>query len=116
MDISPKNNNFQKKNSKVIKQGSFDQGKLNELISNFSEVYIPEHHKKLKDFFVELKNYLESNLDKASNNANNYSNSFWTKKVWDITKGSVKLVAGIAGIFGGASAPIGIVSAISGIS
>jgi hypothetical protein len=74
MDISPKNNNFQKKNSKVIKQGLFEIGKLNELISNFCEVYIPEKHNKLTDFFVDLKNYLESNLEKASDNANGYSN------------------------------------------
>lgn len=73
MDVSPKNNNFQKKNSKVIKQGLFEIGKLNELISNFCEAYIPEKHNKLTDFFVDLKNYLESNFEKASDNANGYS-------------------------------------------
>ena len=73
MDVSPKNNNFQKKNSKVIKQGLFEIDKLNELISNFCEDYIPEKHNKLTDFFVDLKNYLESNFEKASDNANGYS-------------------------------------------
>lgn len=73
MDVSPKNNNFQKKNSKVIKQGQFEIDKLNELISNFCEAYIPEKHNKLTDFFVDLKNYLESNFEKASDNDNSYS-------------------------------------------
>ena len=54
MDISPSNNYFQKKNSKIIKTGLFDSNKLNSLISSFSESYIPEQHNQLKDFFFFL--------------------------------------------------------------
>ena len=62
MDISPSNNNFQKKNNKIVKSGLFELNKLNSLISNFYESYIPEQHKELKEFFLFLKDYLESNL------------------------------------------------------
>ena len=62
MDISPSNNNFQKKNNKIVKSGLFELNKLNSLISHFYESYIPEQHKELKEFFLFLKNYLESNL------------------------------------------------------
>ena len=72
MDISSKNNNFQKQNNKIIKSGKFDINKLNSLISSFCESYIPEQHKELKDFFLFLKDYLDSNLrnNKINNNKN----------------------------------------------
>ena len=67
MDISPSNNNFQKKNSIITKTGVFDINKLNSLISSFCEKYIPEHHKDLKDFFLLLKLHLESNIENKDN-------------------------------------------------
>ena len=71
MDISPNNNNFQKKNSKITKTGVFDINKLNSLISSFCEKYIPENHKELKDFFLLLKLNLESeNKDKPEKENN----------------------------------------------
>ena len=54
MDISSSNNNFQKKNNKIVKSGLFELNKLNSLISNFYESYIPEQHKELKEFFLFL--------------------------------------------------------------
>ena len=74
MDISPSNNNFQKKNNKIVKPGLFELNKLNSLISNFCESYIPEQHKELKDFFLFLKDYLESNL-KGNNDIDSKNNS-----------------------------------------
>ena len=71
MDISPYNNNFQKKNSKIIKTGLFDISKLNSLISSFCESYIPEQHNKLKDFFSFLNDYLETNFEKNKKSNNN---------------------------------------------
>ena len=68
MDISPSNNNFQKKNNKIIKSGLFNMKKLNALISSFCESYIPEQHKQLKEFFLFLKDYLDSNLNKIKLN------------------------------------------------
>ena len=75
MDISPTNNNFQKKNNKIAKAGLFQINQLNSLISNFCESYIPEQHKELKDFFLFLKDYLDSNLIKnnKSDNSKNIS-------------------------------------------
>ena len=74
MDISPSNNNFQKKNNKIVSSGQFELNKLNSLISNFCESYIPEQHKELKEFFLFLKDYLESNLkDKTNDDSKNNS-------------------------------------------
>ena len=70
MDISMSNNNFQKKNSKIIKTGLFDTATLNFLISRFCEFYIPERYHQLKDFFLYLKDYLESNLEKNNKSSN----------------------------------------------
>ena len=59
MDVSPKNNNFQKKNSKVIKQGQFD-----DLICNDNDLNIIENN----------DNKLELNNDILINNFNNKVN------------------------------------------
>jgi hypothetical protein len=64
MDISPYNNYFQKKISKIINKGLFDISKLNILTNSFCESYIPEKHNQLKDFFLLLKDHLEANLEK----------------------------------------------------
>ena len=81
MDISPSNNNFQKKNSKIIKTGLFDTAKLNSLISGFCESYIPEQHNQLKDFFFFINDYLESNLDKNKKLNNNNNNNDISKEL-----------------------------------
>ena len=59
LDISSKNNNFFKKQSKIITSGEVNQKKLQTLISSFYESYIPEQHEKLSDFFLFLKDYLD---------------------------------------------------------
>ena len=64
MDISPLNNNFQKRNSKIKTPGIYTNNQLNLLISQFNQNYIPEKHSNLLDFFQLLKNYLNENLSK----------------------------------------------------
>ena len=90
MDISPSNNNFQKKNNKIKKSGMFEQNELNSLISSFLELYIPEQHKELKDFFILLKQHLDKNSPKndKSSNIKNYSKNllFLNNKLENTTK------------------------------
>ena len=66
IDICSKNNNFFKKESKVITSGEVNKKKLETLISSFYESYIPEQHEKLSDFFLFLKDYLDINNNTLS--------------------------------------------------
>ena len=71
MDISSKNNNFQKRNSKIKTPGKYTTNEINALISKFCQSFIPERYNNLLPFFQLLKNYLDENL---SNNNNKNKN------------------------------------------
>ena len=78
MDISPYNNCFQKRNSKIKTPGIFSPYQINLLISKFCEKYLPENHNNLIDFFQLLREYLDRNLsneveDKPSKVSNIYT-------------------------------------------
>ena len=64
MDISPYNNNFQKRNSKIKTPGIYSTDQINYLTSKFLQSYIPERHDNLTDFFQQLKSFLDTNLSK----------------------------------------------------
>ena len=68
IDICSKNNNFFKKQSKIITSGEVNKKKLETSISSFFESYIPEQHEKLSDFFLFLKDYLDIINNKLSKN------------------------------------------------
>ena len=62
MDISSRNNNFQKRNSKIKTPGKYSINEINALISKFCQTFIPERYNSLLPFFQLLKKYLDENL------------------------------------------------------
>ena len=68
MDISPNNNNFQKRNSKIKTPGIFSPEQINLLVSKFCLSFIPERYNNLIIFFQSLKNYLDANLSLNKSN------------------------------------------------
>ena len=68
MDISPNNNYFQKRNSKIKTPGIFSPEQINSLVSKFCQSYIPERYNNLIIFFDLLKKNLDENLSLNKNN------------------------------------------------
>ena len=74
MDISSKNNYFQKRNSKIKTPGIYSPNEINALISKFCQSFIPERYNNLLPFFQLLKNYLDENLANSLNKTQNENN------------------------------------------